>query len=163
VDAHPFSLLAELRNRRLDPAPYDHKPERGTDRKPFAVHNFEDRGASQIVPHTALFKGHFGFVERSRRPERHVDAQDVLGDFEERIVSFTEAQARKEGARCMSCGLCFECDNCVIYCPQTAVKRAPKGERAVGRYVVTDYAMCVGCHICMDVCPTGYIQMGLGE
>ena len=31
-----------------------------------------------------------------------------------------------------------------------------------GRYVVTDYAKCIGCHICMDVCPTGYIQMGLG-
>ena len=22
---------------------------------------------------------------------------------------------------------------------------------------------CIGCHICADVCPTGYIQMGLGE
>jgi Pyruvate/2-oxoacid:ferredoxin oxidoreductase delta subunit len=59
--------------------------------------------------------------------------------------------------------MCFECDACVIYCPQTAVKRVAKKERAVGRYVYTDYGMCVGCHICADVCPTGYIQMGLGE
>ncbi|EQD31144.1 4Fe-4S ferredoxin, iron-sulfur binding, subgroup domain protein, partial [mine drainage metagenome] len=22
---------------------------------------------------------------------------------------------------------------------------------------------CIGCHVCHDVCPTGYIQMGLGE
>ena len=22
---------------------------------------------------------------------------------------------------------------------------------------------CIGCHICADVCPTGYIQMGLGD
>ncbi|MCB1522950.1 MAG: 4Fe-4S binding protein, partial [Rhodoblastus sp.] len=72
-------------------------------------------------------------------------------------------QAKKEGERCMSCGLCFECDNCVIYCPQTAVARVPKKERAVGRYVYTDYTKCIGCHICADVCPTGYIQMGLGE
>ena len=63
----------------------------------------------------------------------------------------------------MSCGLCFECDNCVIYCPKGAVQRVPKKERAVGRYVVTDYNKCIGCHICRDVCPTGYIQMGLGE
>ena len=69
----------------------------------------------------------------------------------------------REGERCMSCGMCFECDACVIYCPQTAVKRVAKKERAVGRYVYTDYNMCIGCHICADVCPTGYIQMGLGE
>jgi glutamate synthase (NADPH/NADH) small chain len=29
--------------------------------------------------------------------------------------------------------------------------------------VDTDYSRCIGCHICADVCPTGYIQMGLGE
>ena len=163
VDTHQFNLLAELHNRKLDPAPYDHRQESGTDAKKFAVHNYEDRGATQIISHEALFKGHFSYVERARRNERHVEADKVLGDFGERIVAFSEAEARKEGERCMSCGMCFECDNCVIYCPQTAVKRVPKKERAVGRYVYTDYKMCIGCHICMDVCPTGYIQMGLGE
>ena len=58
---------------------------------------------------------------------------------------------------------CFECDNCVVYCPQTAVARVPKKEATMGRYVYTDYDKCIGCHICKDVCPTGYIQMGLGE
>jgi Pyruvate/2-oxoacid:ferredoxin oxidoreductase delta subunit len=50
-----------------------------------------------------------------------------------------------------------------VYCPQTAVKRVPKKEATMGRYVYTDYDRCIGCHICADVCPTGYIQMGLGE
>ena len=163
VDTHQFNLLAELHTRGLDPSPYDHRQADGTDSKKFAVHNYEDRGSTQIIPHHALFKGHFSYVERARREERHVEADKVLGDFGERIVAFSEAQARKEGERCMSCGMCFECDQCVIYCPQTAVKRVPKKERAVGRYVYTDYKMCIGCHICMDVCPTGYIQMGLGE
>ena len=163
VDAHHFNLLAELRERHLGPSPYDHRQERGTDGEKFAIHNYEDRAETQIIPHTALFKGHFNYVARGRRDERHVHAHEVLGDFQERIVALSEAQARKEGERCMSCGLCFECDNCVIYCPQTAVQRVPKKERAVGRYVDTDYKKCVGCHICMDVCPTGYIQMGLGE
>jgi Pyruvate/2-oxoacid:ferredoxin oxidoreductase delta subunit len=63
----------------------------------------------------------------------------------------------------MSCGLCFECDNCVVYCPQTAVFKVPKSKSTTGRYVDTDYDKCIGCHICKDVCPTGYIQMGLGE
>ena len=29
--------------------------------------------------------------------------------------------------------------------------------------MVLDLNKCIGCHICADVCPTGYIQMGLGE
>jgi NADPH-dependent glutamate synthase beta subunit-like oxidoreductase len=163
VDVHQFNLLEELHARGHDPSPYGHTQARGTDKAPFAIHNYEDRGATQIIPHTALYKGHFGYVARSTRDERHVDAAHVLGDFEERIVGFSEEQARKEGERCMSCGMCFECDNCVIYCPQTAVQRVPKKERATGRYVYTDYTRCIGCHICADVCPTGYIQMGLGE
>ncbi len=163
VDVHQFNLLDELQARGLAPAPYDHSQTRGTSEAKFAVHNFEDRGATQVIPHTDLFKGHFPYVARNKRDERHVEADQVLGDFQERIVSLSEEQAKKEGERCMSCGMCFECDNCVVYCPQTAVARTPKKERAVGRYVYTDYTKCVGCHICMDVCPTGYIQMGLGE
>jgi len=163
VDVHQFNLLEELHARNLDPAPYDHTQTRGTSSGKFAVHNYEDRGATQIIPHKDLFKGHFNYVARNRREQRHVYADKVLGDFGERIIPLTEEQAKKEGERCMSCGLCFECDNCVIYCPQTAVSRTPKKERAVGRYVQTDYTRCIGCHICADVCPTGYIQMGLGE
>jgi len=68
-----------------------------------------------------------------------------------------------EANRCMSCGMCFECDNCVIFCPQDAVYQVPKKKQTMGRYVATDYDRCIGCHICADVCPTGYIEMGLGE
>jgi Pyruvate/2-oxoacid:ferredoxin oxidoreductase delta subunit len=35
--------------------------------------------------------------------------------------------------------------------------------RTAGRYVATGYTKCAGCHICKDVCPTGYIRTGLGE
>lgn len=163
IDVHHFNLLHELHARNLDPAPYDHTQTRGTSSGKFAVHNYEDRSTTQVIPHKDLFKGHFNFVARNRREQRHVHADKVLGDFAERIIPLTEEQAKKEGDRCMSCGMCFECDNCVIYCPQTAVSRTPKKERAVGRYVQTDYTKCIGCHICADVCPTGYIQMGLGE
>ena len=163
IDVHHFNLLAELKNRELGPGTYDHAPTRGTSEANFAIHNYEDRGANQIIPHDDLFLGHFGYEALNKRDEKHIDAGQVLGNFEERIQGFTEEQAQAEGKRCMSCGMCLECDNCVIYCPQDAIFRVTKKERAVGRYVDTDYTKCIGCHICMDVCPSGYIQMGLGE
>lgn len=164
IDIASFNLLEELHQRGHDPAPYEHPGElRGTDSSAFAVHNYEDRSDGQIVKHTELFKGHFPYVAREVRDEVRIEGENVLGNFEERIIAYSEEQAQKEGERCMSCGMCFECDNCVIYCPQDAVSRVRKNDRTIGRYVETDYTKCIGCHICADVCPTGYIKMGLGE
>ncbi|MBI4985564.1 MAG: NAD(P)-binding protein [Rhodocyclales bacterium] len=127
-----------------------------------AVHNFDDRADRAVIDAKDLFLGHFNHTPRNERSQHTVNADNVLGNMEERLIALTEAQAQAEAKRCMSCGMCFECDNCVIYCPQGAVKRMPKKEQIAGRYVTTDYFKCIGCHICMDVCPTGYIQMGLG-
>ncbi|MBL4805687.1 MAG: NAD(P)-binding protein [Rhodobacteraceae bacterium] len=162
IDIHQFNLLNELNVRGHGLAEFDHLAARGTDEAAYAVHNFEDRSASQIIKHGELFKGHFDFVKREVRDEVRIEGEDVLGNFEERIIAYSEEQAQKEGERCMSCGMCFECDNCVIYCPQDAVSRVKKSDRTLGRYVETDYSKCIGCHICADVCPTGYIKMGLG-
>ena len=163
VDVHHFNLLNELNRRELGPEEFDHNPSRGTAEANFAVHNYEDRGSSHIIPHDELFLGHFGYEERAQRQEIQIDARHVLGNFEERICSLSEEEAQHEGERCMSCGMCFECDQCVVFCPQDAIFRVKKDQRAIGRYVDTDYNKCIGCHICKDVCPTGYIQMGLGE
>jgi Pyruvate/2-oxoacid:ferredoxin oxidoreductase delta subunit len=127
------------------------------------VHNFENRSDRYVIPHDELFLGHFNYTERLKRKVITLTAESALGNFQERIEPLDEKQAIAEGKRCMSCGMCFECDNCVVYCPQTAVFRVKKTESTLGRYVDTDYDKCIGCHICHDVCPTGYIQMGLGE
>jgi len=163
VDVHHFNLMQELAQRDHAPSPYEMLDGRGTDSADFAVHNYEDRSDKQIIPHDELFKGHFDFVKREVRGEVHIEGDKVLGNFEERIIGLAEEQAQKEGERCMSCGMCLECDNCVIYCPQDAVHRVDKADRTVGRYVYTDYSACIGCHICADVCPSGFIKMGLGE
>ena len=139
------------------------EPILGTDRSKAAIHNFDDRSARYIIPAEELFLGHFEHATRIERPEREIDAHNVLGNIDERLIALTEEQTRAEAERCMSCGMCFECDNCIVYCPQGAVARVPKKEATLGRYVYTDYDKCIGCHICKDVCPTGYIQMGLGE
>jgi len=163
VDSHHFSLLAELHQRGKDPEAFVNVPTTGTSDSNWAVHNYEDRSSSQIIPHEDLFLGHYTNDPVGKRDEKHIGADEVLGNFEERLIAFSEEQAKHEGERCMSCGMCFECDNCVIFCPQDAVFRVKKDDVTVGRYVDTDYKKCIGCHICRDVCPTGYIQMGLGE
>ncbi len=163
VDVHHFDLLEKLKESGLEPEDYQSGEYRGTDESKFSVHNFEDRAAQEIISYDELFLGHFPFTPRLLREEHGPDAEQVLGHFEERMKNFTEEQAVDEAGRCMSCGMCFECDNCVVYCPQDAVFRVKKDESTTGRYVDTDYSKCIGCHICADVCPTGYIDMALGH
>jgi len=163
VDVHHFDLLAKLREAELSPKDYTPGEVWGTCDADYAVHNFEDRSAHEIVAADELFLAHFAYTERNKRSERVPSGEQVLGHFEERVVCFTDDQAVAEAQRCMSCGMCFECDNCVIYCPQDAVFRVKKDRSTMGRYVDTDYTKCIGCHICADVCPSGYIDMGLGK
>jgi NADPH-dependent glutamate synthase beta subunit-like oxidoreductase/Pyruvate/2-oxoacid:ferredoxin oxidoreductase delta subunit len=161
VNVHHFNMLEKLKESGHEPSAYDHVQRGGTDEAEYAVHNYEDLAKSQVVPAKDLFLGHFKYTERLTRSEKTIDASNVLGNFESRLMTLPEKQAQAEALRCMSCGMCFECDNCMIYCPQQAVTKLPKSERTLGRYVTTDYSKCIGCHICKDVCPTAYIQMGL--
>jgi NADPH-dependent glutamate synthase beta subunit-like oxidoreductase/Pyruvate/2-oxoacid:ferredoxin oxidoreductase delta subunit len=163
VDVHHFNLLNKLKESGLEPKAYNHKEDRGTSSSDFAVHNYEDRSSHEIIPADELFLGHFSYTPRLKREEVPVSSDEVLGHFKERMKGLETAQAQDEARRCMSCGMCFECDNCVIYCPQDAVLRTPKKASTTGRYVYTDYTRCIGCHICADVCPTGYIDMAMGE
>jgi len=163
VDVHHFNLLDKLRESGHTPADYSHEDGRGTDSSAFAVHNYEDRSFIEIAPADELFLGHFKFEARNKRQESTITADSVLGSFGERIEGLTQEEAQLEANRCMSCGMCFECDSCVVFCPQDAIFRVKKTEATMGRYVDTDYTKCIGCHICEDVCPSGYIKMGLGE
>ncbi len=163
VDVHHFDLMQKLRESHLEPTPYDHRQDWGTCYDEYAVHNYEDRSTHEIISSDRLFLGHFEHVPRQKRAEIGPGADEVMGHFEERLVGLDDEQAMAEAKRCMSCGMCFECDNCVVFCPQDAVFRVKKDRSTTGRYVDTDYSRCIGCHICADVCPTGYIDMGLGE
>jgi NADPH-dependent glutamate synthase beta subunit-like oxidoreductase len=162
IDVHAFDLLRKYVEKGVKVEAIA-EPLRGTDKAAGAVHNYDNRSDRYVIPHTQLFLGHFTFNARNQRKFITLTRETALGNFEERLDALSEQQAVAEAKRCMSCGQCFECDNCVVYCPQLAVKKVPKKEATTGRYVYTDYDRCIGCHICSDVCPTGYIQMGLGE
>ena len=162
IDVHTWDMQRKLIEKGVTLGEV-HEPIRGTDSANVAVHNFDNRSDRYVIPHEELFLGHFQYTARHKRKVVSLSAEQALNNFEERVLPLTEAEATNEAKRCMSCGLCFECDNCVVYCPQTAVFKVQKAKSTTGRYVDTDYSKCIGCHICHDVCPTGYIQMGLGE
>jgi len=162
IDVHAFDLARKMieSGQKFNKAT---EPMHGTCNTDVGIHNFENRSDRYVIPHDELFLGHFTETPRLRRKVVTLDKASALGNFQERLEPLSESEAVAEAKRCMSCGMCFECDNCVVYCPQTAVFKVPKKKATLGRYVDTDYTKCIGCHICHDVCPTGYIQMGLGE
>lgn len=66
--------------------------------------------------------------------------------------AFDAAQAAAESQRCFSCGTCIDCDNCVVVCPDLAIRRAGGGYE-----VLADY--CKGCGLCVRECPTGSMRL----
>jgi len=74
--------------------------------------------------------------------------------FEEVLAGLSIAQARHEAQRCLSCGVCFECDNCYAACPEQAIAKLGPGNG----YSV-DPARCTGCAVCFDQCPCHAIEM----
>ena len=101
------------------------------------------------------------FLPSSQAQRKSLEIEDVVGNHDELLLPLQAEEVRTESERCMSCGLCFDCKQCVSFCPQEAIARFR--ENPAGEKVYTNYSKCVGCHICSLVCPSGYIQMGMGD
>ena len=68
-----------------------------------------------------------------------------------------EIDAWDEKERCMSCGLCRDCEMCLEACPQQAIS---KFKDINGNTVyASNEERCIGCGICAGVCPCGIWQM----
>jgi len=114
------------------------------------------RDVTKVQRQDVLYFFHSKQAKReTKKPE------NVVGNHDELLVPLTAEQIKAESERCMSCGLCFDCKQCVSFCPQEAVTRFR--DNPSGEVVYTNYSKCVGCHICSLVCPSGYIQMGIGD
>ena len=101
------------------------------------------------------------FFHSNQTKRKHHVAENIVGNHNEVLEALTKEQAIEESKRCMSCGLCFDCKQCSSFCPQEAISRYK--DNPIGEVMYTPYTKCVGCHLCALVCPTGYIQMGMGE
>jgi NADPH-dependent glutamate synthase beta subunit-like oxidoreductase len=83
-----------------------------------------------------------------------LDAARRASTFDEVYAGLDEHHALLEARRCLSCGHCFECDNCYGMCPDNAVLKLGPGH---GFRIDLDY--CKGCGICANECPCGAIAM----
>jgi formate dehydrogenase (NADP+) beta subunit len=86
--------------------------------------------------------------------QRTLSVAERVSGFEEIVAGLSEAEARREAQRCLSCGNCFECDSCYAACPEDAIIKLGPGRRY--RY---DYAKCTGCAVCFEQCPCHAIEM----
>ena len=58
----------------------------------------------------------------------------------------TEPEALAEAARCMSCGMCMDCETCWMYCSKNCFVKLPKGE-----HYKIKLDLCNGCGKCVGV------------
>jgi NADPH-dependent glutamate synthase beta subunit-like oxidoreductase len=70
-------------------------------------------------------------------------------------LGLSPAEAIEESRRCMSCGYCFDCEKCWMYCQDSAIDKAPEK----GALYIFKLENCTGCKKCAEVCPCGFIDM----
>jgi heterodisulfide reductase subunit A-like polyferredoxin len=63
-----------------------------------------------------------------RVKQRTIPLEQRLSSFAEMNLLYTEEEAKKEADRCLNCGLCSECLQCVAACPAKAVDHSQKPE-----------------------------------
>lgn len=119
---------------------------------------YKEPSAPRPVKHTEMKLDYYKDAPRNNAVEMAPEIR--IRGFEEIHKTLMMEQAIEESKRCMSCGLCFTCDRCRVYCPREAISRDKQSP--VGQKMFSDYTKCSGCHICAEVCPSGYIEMGMG-
>jgi NADPH-dependent glutamate synthase beta subunit-like oxidoreductase/NAD-dependent dihydropyrimidine dehydrogenase PreA subunit len=68
-----------------------------------------------------------------------------------------EAQFLAETERCYSCGSCFGCEQCFMYCTTGCFTRVE--EATTGVYFTLALDECHECGKCIEVCPCGFLEV----
>ena len=71
------------------------------------------------------------YPDAPRNEEKSISVSDRVDGFAEIYQAISLEQAVAESKRCMSCGLCFACDQCRIFCPREAISKDMKQGQGV--------------------------------
>jgi formate dehydrogenase major subunit len=71
--------------------------------------------------------------------------------------SISEDQFLAEADRCFSCGSCFGCEQCYMYCTVGCFTKLE--ETSPGKYFTLNLDECHECGKCIEVCPCGFLEM----
>ena len=112
----------------------------------------DDTTSAPLAAFESLNPWYYGEADPAVQPT--LDAARRRTTFDEVHSGLDEEHALLEARRCLSCGHCFECDNCYGMCPDNAVVKLGPGR---GFRIDLDY--CKGCGICSNECPSGAIAM----
>jgi 2-oxoacid:acceptor oxidoreductase gamma subunit (pyruvate/2-ketoisovalerate family) len=112
---------------------------------------YRDPPAESSVVRADRVKLHH-FEHQDGRPEKVLPAAVRKSSFEEVRQGLSDIG---EARRCLSCGVCNDCDRCVTYCPDGVLRRD-------GAELVFDYDYCKGCGVCVSECSRAVIYMKAG-
>ena len=97
---------------------------------------------------------HYEKAERAQAGSLPVEQR--LAALETEVnLPISQQQAIEEARRCMSCGFCFDCEKCWLFCQDQAV------EKPMQKGVLYTFKLqnCTGCKKCAEECPCGFIDM----
>ncbi len=99
------------------------------------------------------------FYEPKERAKRGtVEASARLANPHGEIdKGITQEQALAEFKRCFSCGLCFGCERCWMFCTPSCFTKVD--EKKPGSFYKIKLDTCDGCKKCVDECPCGFLDM----
>ena len=98
------------------------------------------------------------YDEKPKAEGAHRPVEEWLGKADDEIaLGITDEQFLEEASRCFSCGLCFGCERCWMYCTPGCFIKQP--QITEGSYYTVKIDTCDGCKKCVDECPCGYLDM----
>jgi 2-oxoacid:acceptor oxidoreductase delta subunit (pyruvate/2-ketoisovalerate family) len=107
---------------------------------------------NEVIPFEELNMAHF--VRQPREKEGELTPERSRASFEEVHQGLLPEKAMEEAQRCFNCGVCNDCELCLIFCPDIAITRRGNGD---GFDIAYDY--CKGCGVCAAECPRGAMAM----
>jgi NADPH-dependent glutamate synthase beta subunit-like oxidoreductase len=113
-----------------------------------------DRDPRGVIHSDRMLLDHYKPMERNEPTT--LDVGQRMADLNTEVnLGFTLDQTMAESARCMSCGMCFDCEKCWMYCQDSAIEKPMKK----GDLYPFRLQNCTGCAKCAQICPCGFIEM----